>query len=255
MRHLAVLAAAVVLCAGCATVDPPDTVTAGPWPTTPTGDTLPADPSLDPTATPADTPEVRAASVEREARNLTLRVSAVRCDGVAKGSAWALDATTVITNRHVIDDATTVTLATWDGRDVTATVTGVAAGNDLAILTPDTPLGTVARLGPLPDRDDPVTAVGYPSGNAVTFTTGDVVRIAPGFRFGETGPIIRATAEVIPGNSGGPLLNAAGDVVGVVYAYEETTLHSLAIPVDSLVDLIDSDGFTAPAPVTCGASR
>ncbi|MCB1233346.1 MAG: hypothetical protein KDN19_24090, partial [Verrucomicrobiae bacterium] len=65
-----------------------------------------------------------------------------------------------------------------------------------------------------------------------------------GTPFDVPGSILRIRAGVVPGNSGGPLLDRAGRVVGVVYALEVATGLGLAIPNDTLEELLAAAGTT-----------
>ena len=67
---------------------------------------------------------------------------------------------------------------------------------------------------------------------------------------GGTGEIMRLDVWVRPGNSGGPVLDAHGDVVGVVYAIEVASHHGLAIPADVLARLARDPGAGRPV-VAC----
>ncbi len=90
-----------------------------------------------------------------------------------------------------------------------------------------------------------VAAVGYPLGGPFTITEGVVIDRIDGFDFNVPGDILRISAEVQPGNSGGPLLDRRGRVAGVVYAIERATGLGLAIPMDTVNMLIDDAGFEA----------
>jgi S1-C subfamily serine protease len=96
-----------------------------------------------------------------------------------------------------------------------------------------------------------VTVVGYPGGGELTLSPGTVIDLRPGRRYGIEGRIMRLTAHVIPGNSGGPVLNGNGKIAGVVYAYEISTGFGLAIPVDTLRRLVRQGGYEPVPP--CGS--
>ena len=78
-----------------------------------------------------------------------------------------------------------------------------------------------------------------------------VVDRVDGYGFGIQGPVLRITAEVRPGNSGGPMLDRRGRVAGIVFAIERVTGFGLAIPMGTVNALIDRGGFEPVRP--CGS--
>lgn len=191
-------------------------------------------------------------STERRARRLTVRVRSKTCFGVGTGSGFALDEHTLITNRHVVVGSDKLEVSTWDGRTFSATSATVGTVGDIAIVRVDGRLPQTARLGPRARRGDPVTVVGYPLGGRLTLRRGTVVDRDDGYRFRIPGEVLRMTTLVKPGNSGGPVLDDQGRVVGVVFAIELATDWALAIPVDSVRRLMRS-GRLQPAPTSCNA--
>jgi S1-C subfamily serine protease len=143
--------------------------------------------------------------------------------GEATGTGFVIDREGhVLTNYHVVEGATSVTVGFDDNRIVPARVLGTDATNDLALLKVD-PAGLT--LAPLQLGDsrtaevgDPVLAIGNPFGLDRTLTTGVVSALqreisAPnGFTIQH---VIQTDAPINPGNSGGPLLDAAGRVIGI----------------------------------------
>jgi S1-C subfamily serine protease len=143
--------------------------------------------------------------------------------GEATGSGFVIDRNgTIITNAHVIDGATKVTVQFANDKTVGARIVGRDVSTDLAVLSVD-PSGL--DLHPLALGDsgtiqvgDPTIAIGNPFGLERTLTTGVVSAIqrriqAPnGFTIDG---VIQTDAAINPGNSGGPLLDAAGRVIGI----------------------------------------
>lgn len=137
----------------------------------------------------------------------------------------------ILTNNHVIAGADSLEVKFADGSLAPATVVGRDPGNDLAVIEVD-PAGldlTVARLG---DSDalrvgDPVLAIGNPFSLEGTLTQGIVSGVGRTFaQGGGTRPIrdmIQTDAPVNPGNSGGPLLDCRGDVIGINTLLENPT--------------------------------
>lgn len=140
----------------------------------------------------------------------------------------------VITNHHVVQGARGVEVRLHDGRRLAARVLGSDARTDLAVLKVDGVADLpVMRLG---DSDalqvgELVMALGNPFGLEESVTLGIVSRkparssaAGPGFQF------IQTDAAVNPGNSGGPLVNMAGEVVGVNSAATSRGSIGFAIP-------------------------
>jgi S1-C subfamily serine protease len=190
-------------------------------------------------------------SIHRAAEQLTVRVRNVNCEGITLGSGFAIAPDVLVTNRHVLAGADELTINTWSGESLAVTTAEVGALGDLGIATVNGKLPTVARYGPAAQAGDPITVVGYPLGGALTFEDGIVVDRADGTRFGIDGELLRVTAQVEHGNSGGPILDTSGRVVGVVFAIEIATGFGLAIPTETVVSLERAGGFETPPP--CGS--
>lgn len=183
-------------------------------------------------------PRLARDSAERRARRLTVRVRNIGCGGLATGSGWALSRTLLVTNRHVLAGADSLELNTWDGHDLRVTTANVGRLGDLGIVRVSGRLPQVGTLGGAVGSGERVTAVGYPLGGELRLTSGAVVDLVGGAKFGIPGRVIRLTAPVQPGNSGGPLLDHSGKIVGVVFAKEIATGLTLAIPIATLKTLV-----------------
>ncbi len=198
-----------------------------------------------PGSTPLD--ELAATAVRRSAREFTVRIRALGCDRLGLGSGFALADGLIVTNRHVVGQPRQVSIATWDGRSLEADVEGIALDADLALLRVTGADLPVARL-----RSDPVmtgevvAAIGYPDGGPATITTGTVVGRRRAELAGEVGEVIATDARLRQGNSGGPLVDATGLVVGVVFAIDGRDGTGLAIPVPDLVARLERQGFAPP---------
>src|SRR5436190_11010535 len=130
----------------------------------------------------------------------------------------------IITNRHVVQGATKVTVTMNDGKEYTAQVVGKDAQTDVAVVRMDKPPANlvVARLGDSEKLEvgEWVVAVGSPLGLEQTVTAGIVSgKGRPGRHVQMSGKRVRGyiqtDAKINPGNSGGPLVNLEGEVVGV----------------------------------------
>ena len=131
----------------------------------------------------------------------------------------------VLTNHHVIQNATKIEVTLSDGRTVEAAVVGSDAGTDVALLELDDTDGLTEM--PLGDSEalqvgDFVVAIGNPFGLTHTVTSGIVSAlgrsIQRGRREGAPSPIedfIQTDASINPGNSGGALVNMRGELVGI----------------------------------------
>jgi S1-C subfamily serine protease len=166
--------------------------------------------------------------------------------GSATGSGFEIDdAGTILTNWHVVEGATKVTVGFEHGRTVEASVIGKDPSHDIAVLR--IPTAGLA-LHPLTFGDvskvrvgDPVLAIGNPFGLARTLTTGVIsalerqIQAPNGLRINN---VLQTDASINPGNSGGPLLNEYGQVIGINSQIETGGEHgasvgiAFAIPID-----------------------
>jgi serine protease Do len=136
---------------------------------------------------------------------------------MAQGSGFFITADGyIVTNNHVVDHATDVTITTADGKTMPAKVVGVDPKTDLALLKAqggDFPFVTFAREAPR--VGDWVIAVGNPFGLGGTVTAGIVSARGRDIGSGPYDDFIQIDAPVNHGNSGGPTFNDKGEVVGV----------------------------------------
>jgi putative serine protease PepD len=150
-------------------------------------------------------------------------VVAVRTDS-GSGTGFVVDANgTLVTNAHVVGDASSVQIQFADDRTATARVAGVDSSSDLAVLEVDTAQTGKLRALELADSSTVRTgqlavAIGSPFGLPQTATAGIVsgtgrhIEAPDGFQIDS---VIQTDAPINPGNSGGPLLDANGRVIGV----------------------------------------
>ncbi|WP_151979171.1 MULTISPECIES: Do family serine endopeptidase [unclassified Roseovarius] len=124
----------------------------------------------------------------------------------------------IVTNNHVVEGAETVTVKLADGRAFDATVIGSDPLTDVAVLQLDTeePLPFV-RFGKSDAMraGDEVVAVGNPYGLGGTVTSGIVSALSRNINSGPYDDYIQTDAAINRGNSGGPLFNNAGEVIGM----------------------------------------
>jgi len=149
------------------------------------------------------------------------------------GSGFIIDADgLVVTNNHVIAEADEITVRFSDGSTLEAEVIGRDPKTDLALLRvePETPLPALqwgnsdtARVG------DWVLAIGNPFGLGGTVTAGIVSARGRDINAGPYDDFIQTDASINRGNSGGPLFNLAGEVIGINTAIFSPTGGSIGI--------------------------
>jgi len=147
----------------------------------------------------------------------------------------------IVTNSHVVSQATRITVHLADGRRFSAAVVGVDPESDLALLRiksrdslPQIILGDSADLM----IGESVIAIGNPFGLTHTVTAGVISALNRRVRTGQNEwitDLIQTDASINPGNSGGPLLNADGEMVGINTAIHEGAQGiGFAIPVNRI---------------------
>ena len=158
----------------------------------------------------------------------------------------------IVTNNHVVSDATTVNVCFVDGESYEAKVKGTDRDNDLAIIVVDLDDISESTMGKLKiatigDSDavkvgEQVVAIGNALGYGQSVTTGIVSAKDRTNSTNET-PLIQTDAAINPGNSGGALLNMKGEVIGINSSkYSDTTVEGMgyAIPITAVHDILDN---------------
>lgn len=173
------------------------------------------------------------------------RERAYTSQSLGSGFVWSSDGI-IVTNNHVVEGASRITVNLQDGTKHPATLLGVDPDSDLAVLKVEGEGLTAAPIGTSGDLmiGETVVAVGNPFGLSGTVTTGVVSalgRSVPSETQGRTyTDFIQTDASINPGNSGGPLLNIEGKVVGInVAIYAQGQGIGFAIPVDRARKVID----------------
>ena len=156
----------------------------------------------------------------------------------------------IVTNNHVVEGSSTLTVTFIDGKSVKADIKGTDSDKDLAVVA--VPLSeikdstmdkiAVATLGNSDQTQvgDQVIAIGNALGYGQSVTTG-IVSAKDRTMDGYDGKLLQTDAAINPGNSGGALLNANGEVIGINSAKIATeTVEGIgyAIPVSDVSDLI-----------------
>jgi putative serine protease PepD len=211
--------------------------------------------------TPADSSAVAAAA-------LPSVVTITESTTVANRSGRSADATGVgsgiiltsdgyiLTNNHVVENSTSLSVLLPDGRTVSATVVKTDPANDLAVVKANATGLTPAKLGDSSTIQvgESVLAIGSPLGTFTGSVTEGIISATNrtitvndnSSRNGKTlSGLLQTDAAINPGNSGGPLVDAAGKVVGVATA-GSTQANGLnfAIPIDTARTLISQSGVT-----------
>jgi serine protease Do len=151
----------------------------------------------------------------------------------------------IVTNAHVVDGATEVTVKLTDRREFTAKVVGADKRTDVALIKIDAKNLPALDLSAPPGvkQGEWVIAIGSPFGFENSVSAGIVSGVHRALPGGQMTPFIQTDVAVNPGNSGGPLLNAAGQVVGVnsqIYSRSGGFMGlSFAIPADVAAKVAD----------------
>ena len=152
----------------------------------------------------------------------------------------------IVTNHHVIEDANSITVRTRSGEEYNASLIGSDEQSDLAVLKIDATGLTPAVLGDSTTLEvgDLAIAIGNPLGElGGSVTSGIISALDREMTIdGQTMTLLQTDAAVNPGNSGGGLFNANGDLIGIVNAKssgENVEGIGFAIPISTATDIID----------------
>ncbi|WP_159438066.1 S1C family serine protease [Massiliimalia massiliensis] len=163
--------------------------------------------------------------------------------GQSMGSGFSIDNGCIITNAHVIQDREHVTVNSYDGAAYAASLLAMNEEMDIAVLgvkESSFPSLAVASDEGMQIGDD-VYAIGAPNSLDYTLTKGIISsghRMIGGYSF------IQANIALNSGNSGGPLLNAKGEVIGVnSMKLSDTEGIGFAIPMETVLDYLEETGL------------
>lgn len=163
--------------------------------------------------------------------------------GNSLGSGFAVGENCIVTNAHVIANPQNITVVTYGGTEYKASVLGINEWEDIAVLYVNGakfPYLDIADLSKMKTGDD-IYAIGAPKGMAYTLTKGGISakeRTVGGQSY------IQIDAPINEGNSGGPLLNDAGQVLGVnTLKMTDSEGIGLAIPITRVCQYMEKLGI------------
>jgi S1-C subfamily serine protease len=168
-----------------------------------------------------------------------------------------VDKGVILTNLHVVAGAESIKVTFADGLEAPAKMTGAQPENDLAVLQaeklPDDLIPATMQSTADLQPGDQVVAVGFPFGIGPSVSAGVVSGLKRSFRSPEgkqeLGNLIQFDAAANPGNSGGPLVNMNGEVLGIVTAILNPTQQrtfigiGFAVPIENAASAIGSPPF------------
>ena len=165
--------------------------------------------------------ELSLQEIYEQAIDSVVSIACTLKNGSSSGTGVVLTETGyIVTNSHVIEDATAISVLLTDGRTLAARVVGADTVSDLAVLWVDADNLTAARFGDSSTLrvGDIAVAIGDPLGIELrgTMTDGIISAINRNVTSGgRTMTLIQTNAALNSGNSGGPLLNCYGQVIGI----------------------------------------
>ena len=179
-----------------------------------------------------------------------IKIDVSTCDGAGSGSGFFIP-DWIVTNRHVLEDASEVEIRVGKTR-YQPTEWFISETDDLALI----PLGYL-RGRPLileegdPQPGDLVAAAGYPWGGPKISNFGRITGIDEEKSDSSKTFAFQTNLDIHPGNSGGPMLDTSGKVIGVVFAIDLRESMSLVIPLSRLTANIAIKGKEMTERVVC----
>lgn len=191
-------------------------------------------------------------AVVRTAAASVVKVRGDVCGFVAEGSGWIAGPDRVVTNVHVVTGQRHPGVILGDGRTLRATVAHVDVTNDLAVLTVPGLRGQPLRLGRTPPFASPVAFIGYPQDGPLRSEAGSMGDAESGISPDAYGdPAARTTLSLRgharPGNSGGPVIDRQGRVVGTLFARNTDGTVVFAIPTARIRAALAAPARAVPA--------
>lgn len=181
-------------------------------------------------------------------RRVTQRVMSFGCATANNGTAVDLDDGTILTAAHVVAGTRLINVVPDLGPTTVATA-AVSATHDLAVLRQaPTPTRGVALAPDDPPAGTRVLVAGYPHGQlSLAIGSAVVDGWVDGRSVGQVGPLLRVRTRASTGMSGGPLLDPAGRLAGVLVATRAGTDESFAIPASTIRSVLAAGVAQPPA--------
>lgn len=217
-----------------------------------TGATVPLSPSDNPSGSAGATPVGTVVDINTSQQ--VLGADGLRPLGAGTGMVLTADGE-ILTNNHVVEGASSIQVTIPGHRSSTATVVGVDPTDDVALLQLNSASGlATVTLGDSSTVQvgDPITAIGnaFGRGGPPTATTGTVAAVhrsitaqdPSGNNSERLNDVIQIAADVHPGDSGGAVLNAQGQVVGIITAGPSNSSGNgtgFAIPINSAIGIVN----------------
>ena len=167
-----------------------------------------------------------------------------------------VDTGTILTNLHVVQGAKSIKVTFHDGLESEARVVGVQPEHDLAVLQattiPDDLAAATLRSTQGLRPGEPVVAVGFPFGIGPSVSAGVISGLGREYQTSDGKRVltnlIQFDAAVNPGNSGGPLVTAEGEVIGIVTGLLNPTEHRVFIGIGFAVPIENAAGAVGLSP-------
>lgn len=187
-----------------------------------------------------------------EVKSSVVKIEVKGCQESGSGSGFFIS-NWLVSNRHVLESAASASFKK-NGRQIKISKWYLSATDDLALIPLTQDLGKfdfiqLAEKDPVPG--DLVAAAGFPWGGPEVSSFGRILSENTEGSASSKSFIIETNLDIHPGNSGGPLLDSQGQVVGVMFAIDTSTNSSLAIPLSRLLANLGQDKKTFISSSSC----
>jgi putative serine protease PepD len=186
-----------------------------------------------------------------EIKSAVVKIEVTGCQSSGSGSGFIIDRW-LVSNRHVLEGASSASFKR-NGRLEVISKWYLSSTDDLALspLSPSDLQGSLELGENDPIPGDLVAAAGFPWGGPEVSSFGRILSENSEGGASSLSYVIETNLDIHPGNSGGPLLDAGGHVVGVMFAIDTSTNSSLAIPLSRLVANINKSQKTFTSSSSC----